>query len=215
MRDHSETSHPKVFVSYSHDDDNHQKRILGLAERLRADGFETMIDHYVEGTPPQGWPRWMLSQIDWADYILLVCTKTYYRRFRGQEASDGGKGVDWEGAIITNELYDKKSSSTRFVPVLFDSVDSDYIPEPVRSFSFYVLTSESAYTKLTDYLAGVAGIQPAELGPPPNPSRRTGSPLSFEEGIHTQAKVTVQGRAVPDLSVLPAPGGMMSADEVL
>ena len=49
---------PKIFVSYSHDTKEHSERVLGLAERLRTDGFDTMIDRYVEGTPPQGWPRW-------------------------------------------------------------------------------------------------------------------------------------------------------------
>lgn len=53
--------HPKVFVSYSHGGEGHSERVLGLEERLRADGFETTIDRYVEGTPPQGWPRWMLN----------------------------------------------------------------------------------------------------------------------------------------------------------
>src|ERR1700704_5014776 len=109
VRAASSKPHPKVFVSYSHDSREHGERVLGLAERLRADGFETMIDQYVEGTPPQGWPRWMLNQIDWADYILLICTEVYYRRFRGQESPGIGKGVDWEGGVIMNELYDQKS----------------------------------------------------------------------------------------------------------
>jgi hypothetical protein len=212
MTDNSETPHPKIFVSYSHDDQRHRNRILELAERLRTDGFETMIDQYVEGTPLQGWPRWMLNQMEWADYVLLVCTKTYYRRFRGHEAPDVGKGVDWEGAIITNELYDRKSVSRRFVPVLFDSGDSDYIPEPIRAFSFHVLTSEEAYRKLTNYLAGAAGIQPAELGPAPTRKRDTGVPLSFKENDRAETTHAFRG-GVPDLSAIRAPGGTMPADD--
>jgi len=213
MPDHSETPHPKVFISYSHDDENHQKRILGLAERLRSDGFETMIDQYVEGTPPQGWPRWMLNQIEWVDYVLLVCTEIYYRRFQGHEAPELGKGVDWEGAVITNELYDKKSVSRRFVPVVFDSRDSCYIPKPVQSFSLHVLNSKSAYIKLTDYLAGVAGVQPAELGPPPNRKRKTGTPLRFGESAGADSTTSVRASTVPDFAALAVPGGTMPADD--
>lgn len=213
MSDPSQPPHPKVFLSYSHDDDNHRSRSLRLAERLRRDGFDTMIDHYVEGNPPQGWPRWMLDQIDWADYILLICTETYYRRFRGHEAPNVGKGGDWEGAIITNELYAKRSISSRFVPVLFNSTDLGYIPEPVRSFSFHVLDSEEAYQRLTDSLAGVAGIQPAELGPPPARERKTGSPLTFEERSPEKTTAEVPGCAVPDFAALLAPGGTMSTDD--
>ena len=37
---------PKVFVSYSHDTVEHQERVLGLADRLRADGIDAEIDQY-------------------------------------------------------------------------------------------------------------------------------------------------------------------------
>lgn len=32
---------PVLFISYSHDDVEHYKRVLGLAQRLRFDGYET------------------------------------------------------------------------------------------------------------------------------------------------------------------------------
>ncbi len=212
MPDHSETAHPKIFVSYSHENDEHRSRTLGLAERLRNSGFDTMIDQYVEGTPLQGWPRWTLNQIEWADYVLLVCTETYYRRFRGHESPEVGKGVDWEGAIITNELYDKKSASRRFVPVLFDSGDSGYIPEPIRHFSFHVLSSEQAYGGLTDYLAGAAGIQPAALGPPPRRARATGTSIRFSDLDPTAANA-LPAPTIPGPSSFRAPGGAMRGDD--
>ena len=77
-------SRPIVFISYSHDSDEHREKVLGLSECLRRDGFETRLDQYVNGTPPEGWPRWMLDPLDAADFVLVVCTETYYRRFRGR-----------------------------------------------------------------------------------------------------------------------------------
>jgi hypothetical protein len=94
---------PKVFISYSHDSPAHEQRVLALAERLRQDGIEAHIDRYVNGTPAEGWPRWMENQLKWADFVLLLCTETYYRRFRGHEQPEKGRGVDWEGALVTNE----------------------------------------------------------------------------------------------------------------
>src|SRR5262249_5880537 len=155
----AENSSPKVFISYSHDSEEHRARVLGFAQRLRADGFETMIDRYVEGTPPQGWPRWMLNQIDWADYILLVCTETSYRPFPRHKASEMGKGVDGDGAVITNEFYDAKSVPQRFVPVLLSREERNFIPEPLRGHTFHELSSETAYAALTDFLAGAAGVE--------------------------------------------------------
>ena len=107
-----------VFISYSHDSDEHRERVLALSERLREDGIETILDQYVNGSPPGGWPRWMLDQLDTADSVIVVCTETYYRRFRGHEEPGKGKGVDWEGALITQEIYDRRSRTLKFVPVL-------------------------------------------------------------------------------------------------
>ncbi|MFM9069791.1 MAG: SEFIR domain-containing protein, partial [Planctomycetota bacterium] len=57
------TNNPKVFISYSHDSDEHKALVLGLAERLRTNGVDAGIDQYVEGTPAEGWGRWMNAQI--------------------------------------------------------------------------------------------------------------------------------------------------------
>jgi hypothetical protein len=74
---------PRVFISYSHDSPEHRKRVLSLAERFRADGVDAQIDQYVQGTPLEGWARWIRNQLASANFILLVCTETYYRRFCG------------------------------------------------------------------------------------------------------------------------------------
>src|SRR5258708_4046600 len=73
----------------------------------------------------------MLDKLDWAEFVLLICTETYYRRFRGHEAPARGRGVDWEGQLITLEIYNAKSRSTKFVPVIFGSEDRRFIPEPL------------------------------------------------------------------------------------
>ncbi len=84
---------PRVFISYRHDSDEHRERVLALSERLRQDGIETILDRYAKGSPPEGWPRWMLNGLDFADRVLLICTQTYYRRFRGLEEPDKGKAM--------------------------------------------------------------------------------------------------------------------------
>lgn len=76
---------PRVFIIYSHDSPAHEQRVLALAARLRKDGIDAQLDQYVAGTPAEGWPRWMLDRLDWAEFVLVVCTETYYRRFRRHE----------------------------------------------------------------------------------------------------------------------------------
>jgi len=122
----------KVFISYSHDSAEHAERALALSQRLRLDGVDAWIDKYVNGTPEEGWPRWMLERLDWADFVLLVCTETYRRRFLGREEPDKGKGADWEGQLITLNLYNAKSKIVKFVPVLFSDQCKEFIPVSFR-----------------------------------------------------------------------------------
>lgn len=153
--------------------------MLGLAERLRRDAIDVRLDQYVNGAPSEGWPRWMLNQLDTAEFVLVVCTETYYRRFRGHEEPGKGKGADWEGAVITQEIYDARSRTLKFVPVLFAPEDQAYIPEPLRGWTHYTLTSEAAYIALYDFLLGQAGVEPSPLGDPQRRQRRRGEPLTF------------------------------------
>lgn len=173
-------SAPTVFVSYSHDSDAHRDRVLGLSERLRADGVATILDRYAKGSPPEGWPRWMLNGLDAATHVLCVCTETYYRRFRGQEVPGKGKGVDWEGALMTQALYDARSVSSKFVPVLFDRADEPHVPEPLRGQTFYVLDSEAGYQALYDALLDQSGVEPGAVGALKRKPRPTGGPSSFD-----------------------------------
>ena len=68
------------------------------------------IDQY-EVSPAEGWPRWMVNKVEWADFVLVICTETYHQRFKGKAPVGQGKGVKWEGAILTQELYDAASCS--------------------------------------------------------------------------------------------------------
>jgi SEFIR domain len=168
----------RAFISYSHDSTEHEELVLRFARRLRKDGVDAQIDQFVGGRPTEGWPRWMLDKLDWAEFVLLICTETYYRRFRGHEVLDRGRGVDWEGQLITLEIYNAKSRSTKFVPVIFGSKDKRFIPEPL-SDHVYCLDSEKNYQELYGFLTGQAGVPLPELGPAKQILRKDVEPLTF------------------------------------
>ncbi|MGL5832779.1 MAG: SEFIR domain-containing protein [Waterburya sp.] len=154
---------PKVFISYSHDFPEHKDRVLSLADHLRSDGIDCNIDQYEE-SPAQGWTRWMLDRLEWADFVLVVCTEAYNRRFRGQEEPGKGKGVTWEGAVISQELYDAQVNSTKFIPVIFSAEDGEYIPIIIRGFSHYKLDSEADYEQLYRRLTNQPDTPKPQLG---------------------------------------------------
>jgi len=155
---------PKVFISYSHDSPEHMDRVLVLADRLRADGVDAQLDQY-EVAPEKGWPRWMLDEVEAADFVLVVCTEVYERRFRGKTPTKEGRGVKWEGAILTQELYDAGSTNRRFIPLLFPESGEDSIPMPLRSSTWYPLgDADGGYEALYRHLTNQPAVRKPELG---------------------------------------------------
>ena len=144
----TESMRPKVFVSYSHnyDQPDYKAQILALADRLRDDGIDCSVDQY-EQSPIKGWQRWMLDQVDWADFVLVACSEEYDRRFRGNETDDKGKGATWEGGVIMQELYDRGANS-KFIPIILNSEDSKFIPSPLGSATYYVVWNNDGYNSL-------------------------------------------------------------------
>ena len=89
--------------------------------------------------------------------------------------------MDWEGALITQEIYDRRSRTLKFVPVLLASADEDWIPEPLRSGTHYSLSSESGYEGLYDFLLEQSGVEPRAVGTLKVKPRRKGPVLTFDE----------------------------------
>lgn len=136
----------KVFISYSHDSEEHKRRVRGLADQLCKSGIDCIIDQYEEA-PYQGWPRWMEMNLEQSDFILVVCTHGYFVK-TSVDASPGGKGVKWEGSIIGQEIYESEGKNERFIPVVFSRNDVCHIPRVLRSYTYYNVMDLMDYGKL-------------------------------------------------------------------
>ena len=162
---------PRVFISYSWDNEAHKQRVFELAEQLRDEGIDCELDQYHQ-SPPEGWALWMLRQVKQADFVLMICTQIYYRRALGEEPPGTGKGVKWEGAIITDALFNSEAKNEKFIPVLFSASDMKFVPEFILSVSRYLLPQdhEKLYRRLTN--------QPEVIKRPPGP-RKTLPPVNI------------------------------------
>ncbi len=160
----SEVEHPRVFISYSHDSKVHMDRVLKLSDKLRKEGVDCFIDRYEEAGPPEGWPRWMAAQIKRAKFVLVICTADYERRFLGEETSGKGLGATWEGAVITQDIYDAQGNNSKFIPLLFAPEDANTIPGVLKSVTRYMLYSEEGYEKLYRRLTNQPQVQIPALG---------------------------------------------------
>jgi hypothetical protein len=122
-----------VFISYSHDSDEHKQRVQALAERLRgalsASGVRIVIDRdRLPGGPDEGWLDWSECQVRDADQVLMVCSERYRDSYEGRTPPGTGLGVGWEAGLIKQTLYDARGVNPRFRVVLFTGEDAGYVP---------------------------------------------------------------------------------------
>lgn len=168
-------TNPKVFISYTHDSIEHADKVLLLSNKLRLEGIDTILDQY-EDSPPEGWPKWMDRQIKNADYVLMICTSTYYKRVMGEEKTGVGLGGIWEGTLIYQHLYNGGLINTKFIPVLTDSSSFEDIPTPLQGATHYRMNSDTDDNKLYWRLRGVKSAEKPTLGnlrPLPEKERKT------------------------------------------
>jgi tetratricopeptide (TPR) repeat protein len=144
----SEAGMSKIFISYSHDSQEHCDLVLVLSNRLIEDGLECILDQYMDPPPPEGWPKWMDKQLRDADLVIIICTETYYSRVMDEEKTGKGKGVKWESTLTYQYIYDDDSKNTRFIPVIFNHTNSRYIPTPLKGVSYYCVDTEEGYEEL-------------------------------------------------------------------
>jgi SEFIR domain/NB-ARC domain len=161
----TKSNYPKVlrvFISYSYDSEEHIDRVLALSDRLRRDGIDCNIDQY-EQSPPQGWYRWMMNEIERSDVVLMICTLPYIQHFRKGEGDGMGIGVTWTGSIVTQELYTQAGENSKYIPIIFKQEDILYIPNIIRSSTRYNLDKSNGYELLYRYLTKQSMVGDLEL----------------------------------------------------
>jgi len=106
-----------------------------LADEIRRAGGVVAIDEDVD--PPIGWSAWCEKQVIESDYIVIVCTKTYYEKVYAE--SYVPSGVKFEGHCIRADLYKSGMINHKVIPVILDRNSVDFIPLFIRSYSYYEL----------------------------------------------------------------------------
>jgi hypothetical protein len=89
---------PKVFISYSHDTEAHDKWVLDLASDLRKNGVDAVLDQW-DLSLGQDTSMFMQRGILDSDRVILVCTDRYVTRAEG-----GTGGVGYERLVVTAEV---------------------------------------------------------------------------------------------------------------
>lgn len=99
----TENSDPAVFISYSHDSEEHKDWVLQLATRLRSNGVNVILDRWniKLGSDLASFMERGLSK---SSRIVSVCSSTYVKK-----ANEGKGGAGYEKQIMTSEFINDQN----------------------------------------------------------------------------------------------------------
>ncbi len=168
MSDNGMDRHPKVFISYSWSDKDHEEWTLMLAERLVVDGVDVVIDKWSlkEGQNKYAFMESMVTD-ESVERVLVILDEGYKNK-----ADHHKGGVGAETQIISPEIY-SKVSQTKFIPVVAkkDECGSPFVPAYLHGNIYIDLSNheefEQEYEKLIRNIYGRSLYQKPPIGAAP------------------------------------------------
>jgi hypothetical protein len=112
---------PRVFISYSHDSEEHKNWVLALSTRLVSNGVDVILDQW-DLTLGSDLPHFIESGLSAADRVLAVCTDQYV-----EKANLGTGGVGYEKMILSAQLM-KNINADRIIPAVRSSSGPSLVP---------------------------------------------------------------------------------------
>ena len=116
---------PKIFISYSWTNPDHEDWVINLAERLVSDGVDVIIDKWNlrEGQDKYSFMESMVKSEN-IDRVLIVLDKKY-----SEKAEQRVGGVGTETQIISPKIYSDVSQE-KFIPIVSkkDENGAAYVP---------------------------------------------------------------------------------------
>lgn len=160
---------PKVFISYSWTNSDHEEWVVELATRLMHDGIEVILDKWnlKEGNDTFAFMEGMVKSADSIDKVLIICDKGYQNKADNRV---GGVGV--ESQIITPQIYSDVQQE-KFIPIVSerDEQGNHFIPTYIASRLYIDLSSseffEANYEKLIRNIYKVPLYKKPSIGKPP------------------------------------------------
>ena len=205
---------PKVFMSYSWDDEEHKEWVKALAGRLRRDGVDVTLDQWHFRVGDQ-LTHEMEKAIGSNDNVVIICTPVYKQR---SDAREGGVG--YEDNIITAEIMNAENKR-KFIPILRRGKWSQAAPMWLKGTIHLNFSdepySETRYDQLLDNLFGTVehappiGTRPVKQPPSPtsqesanDPDKESFEPIFIKHIIEQDIGVPLQdGTLESDLYSIP------------
>ena len=188
---------PTVFVSYSHDSEEHSNWVLQLATRLRSNGVDAILDKW-NLRLGRDLAVFMESGLSSSHRVLCICSQVYV-----DKANAGIGGVGYEKQIIAAELLTDLNRDW-VVPVIRNNPQTRKLPRFLGS-RLYIdfdedLLYESKYEELLRELLDEPLLPVPELGKNPFETAREHAERRFMTGSEKYVSPATKGKVIFDYS---------------
>jgi hypothetical protein len=186
-------SNPKVFISYSHDSEEHKAWVRHLATDLRSNGVDATLDQW-DLVLGQDLATFMQKGISAADRVLLVCSEAYVSK------ADGGTGgVGYERLVVTAEVV-QSIDTKKFIPVVRNNSTPLKVPTFLGPRMYIDFGDDANYEQRRDDLLREIHGMPVHQKPPIGENPFSGAVASSAEPSRTTGPTGVTGKGVPVLN---------------
>lgn len=173
---------PKLFISYSWSDAEHEQRVINLATELRESGVDVILDKWdlKEGHDAVAFMEQMVTNSE-IKKVAIICDEKYAAKADGRAG-----GVGTETQIISREVYENQAQE-KFVAVVCerDQDGKPYLPTYYKSRIYIDLSEADRYAENFERLLRWAFDKPLYVKP------GLGSKPSFlSEGEHVSLGTT-------------------------
>lgn len=156
--------HKRVFISYSHDTEEHKEWVKDLASYLRENGVDIVFDQWGLNFGDD-LPSFMEQSIKETDRVLIICTDKYI-----EKANSGIGGVGYEKTIVTAEMLSNVENRRKFIPIVRNVTKDEKLPTFFGAAYYLDLSDgEDDDIKKQDLIKRIYNISLSKpkLGPPP------------------------------------------------
>lgn len=153
---------PKLFISYSWSNHDHEQWVIDLASRLRESGVDVILDKWdlKEGHDTLAFMEKMVNDPE-IKKVILICDRIYTEKADGRSG-----GVGTETQIISPEIYEKQDQG-KFVAVLSekDEAGRPYLPTYYKSRVYIDLSNNDLYASNYEQLLRWIYDKPLHIKP--------------------------------------------------
>lgn len=155
---------PKVFVSYSWDNEEQKDWVAGFVSRLRTNGVDATFDVYETQRGTTNLNKMMVKGIRESDYTIIILTNNYVNKANNMQG-----GVGYETSMLLSLI---QNSLKKIIPIMTKWNTCEEVPFYLSGVHYIDFSKNDGFEELLHRIFNVDIIEQVPIGTKPNLTTR-------------------------------------------